>query len=231
MPTEQPTEQTELTNEQSELIEKLNCLEFETSQLNRAYQLWKSYVENGKTPDWMTAAIRITYNDMIRSCLDTVLTIPADVPKAFSSEQLAQLEAAARQISGILGGQGTTTEPPPELLPMAEPEWSGPQMPVAVSPTSNGHANSKQPAIQQSQQEEERLRQLWANALVYHTTAPSPESLPILEPDWSGRAWDPGPEMPVDISPTSNGHAISEQPAIQQSQQEEETLRQLRSEE
>jgi len=200
MPTEQPTEQTELTTEQSELIEKLNCLEFETSQLNRAYQLWKSYVENGKTPDWMTAAIRITYNDMIKSCLDTVLTIPADVPKAFSSEQLAQLEAAARQISGILGGQGTTTEPPPEFLPMAEPEWSGPEMPVAISPTSNGHANSKQPAIQQShqeedQQEEERLRQLWAKALVYDTTAPSPEVLPpspelmpMTEPDW------PGPE-------------------------------------
>src|SRR5215471_3518608 len=168
MPTEQPTEQTELTTEQSELIEKLNCLEFETSQLNRAYQLWKSYVENGKTPDWMTAAIRITYNDMIRSCLDTVLTIPADVPKAFSADQLAQLEAAARQISGILGGQNTTAEQPPELLPTTEPEWSGP---------TPQHAKT-------------------------------------------GRAWDPGSEMPGAISPTSNGHAISEQPDIEQSPQE-----------
>jgi hypothetical protein len=120
-----PTEHTELTTEQTELIEKLNCLEFETSQLNRAYQLWKSYVEHGKTPDWMTAAIRITYDDLIRSCLDT-LTNPADAPKAFSAEQLAQLEAAARQISGILGGQSTTAEQPPELLPMTEPEWPGP---------------------------------------------------------------------------------------------------------
>src|SRR5262245_5102963 len=208
MPTEQPTEQTVLTTEQTELIEKLNCLEFETSQLNRAYQLWKSCVEHGKTPDWMNAAIRITYNDMIRSCLDTVLTIPADVPKAFSAEQLAQLEAAARQISGILGGQSTTTEQPPELLPMTEPDWSGPPpehaktgragdavpgMPIDISPTSNGNAMSEQPAIQQSQQEEERLRQLWAKALVYETTAPSsevlppsPESSPMTEPDWSG---------------------------------------------
>jgi len=239
-----PTEHTELTTEQTELIEKLNCLEFETSQLNRAYQLWKSYVEHGKTPDWMTAAIRITYDDLIRSCLDT-LTNPADAPKAFSAEQLAQLEAAARQISGILGGQSTTAEQPPELLPMTEPEWPGPppqlaktvwtgdpgpEMQVAFSPASNGNAISEQPTIQQSQQEKETSRHLWAKALVFDTTAPppeelppSPESLPMTQPEWS----EPEPEMPAAISPTSNGHAISEQPASQQSQQEEERLRRL----
>src|SRR5262249_8214968 len=142
-------------------------------------------------------------------------------------------------------------------------------MPAAISPTSNGHAMSEHPAIQQSQQEEERLRQLWAKALVCETNAPSqelmqrseenrkgrecrkargaqtvaedagmlgeesttalspevlppsPELLPMAEPEWSG------PQMPVAISPTSNGHAMSEQPAIQQSEQEGEMSRQL----
>src|SRR5260370_13231006 len=102
------TAQTELTTAQTELIEKLNCLEFETSQLIRAYQLWRSYVEQGKAPDWMAAAIRITYDDLIKFCLGTVSTFPADVPHAFSARHLAQLEAG--EISGILRSEEHTSE-------------------------------------------------------------------------------------------------------------------------
>ena len=235
-----PTEQTELTTEQTELIEKLNCLEFETSQLNRAYQLWRSYIEQGKTSDWMTAAIRITYDDLIRSCLDTVLTIPADVPHTLSATHLAQLEAAAREISGMLEEErlrqlwaralvyDATAEPSPELLPMTEPDWSGPEMPVAISSPSTSDAISEQPAIQQGQEkcncrecararEEEAGAEISAILGEESTTAePSSELLPMTEPDWSG------PETSVAISPASTGDAISEQPAIQQGRQEEE---------
>src|SRR5260370_35282224 len=103
------TAQTELTKAQTELIEKLNCLEFETSQLIRAYQLWRSYVEQGKAPDWMAAAIRITYDDLIKFCLGTVSTFPPDVPHAFSARHLAQLEAG--EISGIFRQARTTAHP------------------------------------------------------------------------------------------------------------------------
>lgn len=225
-----------MTTEQTELIEKLNCLEFETSQLSHAYQLWRSYVEQGTAPDWMAAAIRITYDALIRFCLDAVSALAqdtshadeiecdarsgetapplghallaedsmtavclhhgqrlqcndpetdppvrltalvdrsrvlttvrqqnrivgmlalADVPRAFSARHLAQLEAAACEISGILVEESTTEKPSPELLPMTESDWSGPEMPVAISPPSTGDAISEQPAIQQSQQEEE----------------------------------------------------------------------------
>lgn len=60
-----------MTTEQTELIEKLNCLEFETSQLNHAYQLWRSDVEHGTAPEWMAEAIRITYDALITFFLDT----------------------------------------------------------------------------------------------------------------------------------------------------------------
>ncbi len=250
------TAQTELTTAQTELIEKLNCLEFETSQLIRAYQLWRSYVEQGKAPDWMAAAIRITYDDLIKFCLGTVSTFPADVPHAFSARHLAQLEAG--EISGILREESTTAhpklrntgaargpraEPSPELLPKTEPDWSGPEMPVATSPPSTGDTISEQPAIQQGQEkcncrecararEEEagaEISGIWgeesttAHPKLRNTGAarepraePSPELLPVTEPDWSG------PEMPVAISPPSTGDTISEQPASQQGRQEEE---------
>jgi hypothetical protein len=61
-----------MTPEQTELIEKLNCLEFEISQLNHAYQQWRRYVEQGTAPDWMAAAIKITYNALITFYMDTV---------------------------------------------------------------------------------------------------------------------------------------------------------------
>jgi hypothetical protein len=224
-----------LATEQTELIEKLNCLEFETSQLNHAYQLWRSNVERGTAPDWMAAAIRITYDALITFWLGTVsalaldtshageidwyarsgetapalgrallaedsvtvlclghgqrlqcddaetdppvrLTDPvdgllaltpvrqqngiseltlADVPRTFSARHLVHLEPAAPEISGILGEESTTPEPYPESLPMTEPDWSGPEMPVAISPPSTGDAISEQPTIQQGQQEEE----------------------------------------------------------------------------
>jgi Cohesin domain len=222
---------TEQTTEQTELIEKLNCLEFETSQLNHAYQLWRSNVEQGTAPDWMAAAIRITYDALIAFCLDTasalaldtsradeigcyarngeiapslrhalpaednttalclrhgqrlqrdgaetdppgsltalidgslaltpvrqqsrivgVLTL-ADIPHAFSARYLAQLEAAACEISSILVEESTTAEPYPELLPITEPDWSGPHMPVAISPPSTSDVISELPAIEQS---------------------------------------------------------------------------------
>src|SRR5262249_20190743 len=228
--------QTAVPNEQTELIEKLNCLEFETSNLNHAYQLWRSDVEQGTAPDWMAAAISTTYDVLITFCLNTaaalaldtrhadetecyagsgepapplgsallsedemtalclddsqllqcddaetdprvpstalvdgslaltpvrqqnqiVSALPfADVPRPFSARSPAQLEAAACEISGILGEESTTAEPSPELLPMTESDWSGSQLPVAISPRSTGDAISDQPAIQQGQQEEE----------------------------------------------------------------------------
>src|SRR5262249_19352528 len=135
-----PTEQTELTTAQTELIEKLNCLEFETTQLNRAYQLWKSYVEQGRVPDWMTAAIRITYDDLIRSGVDTdaISEQPAIQQGQQEEEKLRQLWAKALVY-------GTTVEPSPELLPTTEPDSSGPEIPVAISPPSSGDAISEQP--------------------------------------------------------------------------------------
>jgi hypothetical protein len=198
-----PTEQTELTREQTELIEKLNCLEFETSQLNRAYQLWRSYIEQGKTSDWMSAAIRITYDDLI----EAVSEQPAIQQGQQEEETLRQLWAKALVYDA-------SKEPSPELLAMTEPDSSGPEMPVAISPPSTSDAISEQPANQQGQQEEETLRQLWAKALVYDTTAqPSGELSPMTEPDWSG------PEMPVAICPPSTGDVISDQPAIQLGQE------------
>jgi hypothetical protein len=159
--------QTELTTEQTELIEKLNCLEFETSQLNRAYELWRPYVEQGTVPDWMAAAIRISYDALITFCLE-VSTILAEGPRVFSATRLARLKAAPCEISGIGGEEGTTAypkllnngaargpraEPSPELLLMTEPDWSRPEMPAAISPF--GNAISEQPNSHQGEQEEE----------------------------------------------------------------------------
>jgi hypothetical protein len=224
---ESTPEPTELTTEQAELIEKLNCLEFETSQLNRAYQLWRSYVEQGTAPDWMATAIRVTYDGLIAFCLD-ISTILADVPDALSARHLALLGAAPCEVSGE---ESTTAEPSPELLPMPE--------------------ISEQPNIQQGREEEEEadvpdafsarhLAQLQAapceisgvwgeeNTTAYPNqrnngaarrlrAEPSPELLPMPEPDLSG------PEMPVAISSPSTGEIISKQPVIQPGQQEEET--------
>jgi hypothetical protein len=75
-----------MTAEQTELIEKLNCLEFETLQLNHAYQLWRSNVEQGTAPDWMAAAIRITYDALITLCLDTASALVPDARVADESE-------------------------------------------------------------------------------------------------------------------------------------------------
>src|SRR5215472_7771889 len=55
-----------MSAEQDELMEKLNSLEFETSQLAHAYQRWRSQVEQGTAPEWMVAAIRVTYDTLIR---------------------------------------------------------------------------------------------------------------------------------------------------------------------
>src|SRR5215472_3974172 len=107
--TESTTAQTELTTEQTELLEKLTCLEFETGQLNRAYQLWRSYVEKGTTPDWMAAAIRISYDTLMTFCVDTVSTFPTDVPHEFSAKHLSQLGPPACEVSGISGEEGTAT--------------------------------------------------------------------------------------------------------------------------
>jgi hypothetical protein len=225
-----------MTTEQTELIEKLVCLEFETAQLNQAYQQWRSCIEQGTAPDWMAAAIRVTYAALITCCLDTVSTLSpdashgdeierdgrsdetalppktalvaedsmtalclhqgqrlqcddaetdppvrvtalvegslvltplrqqnrivgmlalADVPHASSTTHLAQLEAAVCEIPGFLGEESTTAEPSLQLLPMTEPDWSGPEIPVAISPPSTGNAISEQQAIQQGQQDEE----------------------------------------------------------------------------
>jgi hypothetical protein len=121
--------QTELTPEQAELIEKLNCLEFETSKLNRAYQLWSSYVEQGTVPDWMAAAITITHHSLMTFCLE-VSSILADGPHVFAARRLARLLAA----------------PSPEflpLLPAPQPDWSQPEMPAVIpSHSTNGSSHS-----------------------------------------------------------------------------------------
>lgn len=79
-----------MTAEQTELLEKLNCLDFETSQLNHAYQLWRSNVEQGTAPDWMAAAIRITYDALITLCLDTASALPLETRHADESEFYAR---------------------------------------------------------------------------------------------------------------------------------------------
>ena len=219
-----------MTPEQIELMEKLNCLEFETAQLNHAYQLWKSDVEQGTAPDWMIAAIRATYDALITFCLDTAsalaasqgnedesvsgddTTFPlrralpagdsitasrsrhsrqlryddadpdpgtrstalvdgslalnplrqsrimgmltlAEVPRVFSANQLAQLESAACEISGVLGEETSTAEPYPELLPVTRPAWSRPELSVIISAPSARDAVPEQPVIQQGQPE------------------------------------------------------------------------------
>ena len=159
MPTEQiqlTTDQTDLTAAQTELVEKLNCLEYETAQLNRAYQLWRSYVEQGRAPDWMAAAIRVTYDALIAVCLD-ISTILTEAPDGFSGRRLAQLEAAACEISGSWEEESATAAPSPELLPMmeTEPDGSEPEMPVDIFPPSTGDTISEEPTIQQGQQHEE----------------------------------------------------------------------------
>src|SRR5215831_1311997 len=201
------TEQAELP--QTELIEKLTCLEFETSQLNRAYQLWRPYVEQEAAPDWMAAAVRITFDALIKFYLDVASTILPDVPHMLSAQNVAQFESAACEISDFCEEESTTAEPSPELLPMTEPDWPWPEMPLAISPPSTGDAISEQPAIaiQHVQREE--------NGTI---AEPSPELLPMPEPDWAGR------EMPVAIFPPSTGDEISEQFAIQQVQQEAESM-------
>ena len=217
---------TELTTEQIELIEKLNCLEYQSAQLNRAYQLWTSYVEQGMAPDWMVAAISFTYDALITFCLE-VSTILADGPQALSARRLVRLGGA---------------QPSPKLLPMSEPDWSGPppELPAAIFVPSNGHTISELPniQIQQSQQEEEdpNVPQVFSARLLLQlkaagyevsrnglyevsgnmdeastTTEPSPEYLPME------------PEMPADFSECSTEEEIWEQPAIQQDQQEEES--------
>src|SRR5215471_5196029 len=236
------SELTELTTEQAELIEKLNCLEFAISQLNRAYQLWRSYVEQGTTPDWMAVAIRITYDALIKFYLE-VSTIPADVPRASSNGTVAHLEAAF-EIPGILEEETTTVETSPELLPITEPDWSGPELP-AISPPSAAERFFDQPAVQQEEEEEGDVRHASSARHVAQSEAadceipdifeeesttahsklrnngaargphaePSPELLPMTEPDWSR------PELRGATFLFSNGHPISEQAAIQQVQE------------
>src|SRR5262245_39572988 len=115
--------QTELTVEQNELIEKLNCLEFETSQLNHAYQLWRSYVEQGTVPDWM-ASTRSEERRVGKTVGLEVSTIIDDVTQAFSAKHLTQLGTAVCEISGTSGEESTTAEPSPESLAMTDPDWS-----------------------------------------------------------------------------------------------------------
>src|SRR5215472_11215897 len=96
MPTEQielTTAQSELITGRTELIDKLNCLEYESAQLNRAYQLWRSYVEQGRAPDWMVAATRVSYDALITFYLQ-VSAIMTDGPQGLSARSLAQFAAA-----------------------------------------------------------------------------------------------------------------------------------------
>src|SRR5215831_17498971 len=92
-----------MTTEQTDLIEKLDCLEFETSQLSHAYHQWKSQVEQGTAPDWMVAAIRVTY--------DALITV-------FLHAASAEVEEPSRagEIESSAGG-GETSPPPGDALP------------------------------------------------------------------------------------------------------------------
>jgi hypothetical protein len=78
-----------------------------------------------------------------------VLTVLADAPHAFSAKHLAQLEAAAREISDILG-EGTTAEPA-ELLRMTPHDVSDFE-PVAVRLPLADDASSQQLAEQQDEE-------------------------------------------------------------------------------
>lgn len=80
-----------------------------------------------------------------------VLTVLADVPHAFSARHLAQLEAAAREISEILGEESTAAEPASELLPMAAHDASDLE-PVAVRLPLPDDASSQHSAERQDEE-------------------------------------------------------------------------------
>src|SRR5262249_40581614 len=179
-----------------ELIEKLNCLEFESARLNRAYQLWRSYVEEGTAADWMVAVITVTYDALITFCLE-VSTILADDPHTFSARDVGQLEAADCEIPAILEEESMIAEP---------------EMPAAISSASNGEA-IREPVIQPGQQDEEAdAEQVFSARLLFQLKSaafleeestiaePSSELMPAMEP-----------EMPATSSAPSTSEAIWEQ--------------------
>jgi hypothetical protein len=234
--TETSKQEQSMTTEQTELIEKLNCLEFETSQLSHAYQLWRSYVEQGKAPEWMAAAIRVTYDALIAFCLDTVSTQELNTSHADEIECDAPRGETDPPLDGaLLGEDGTTTlclhhgqglecddqetDPPVRLTTLVDrsrvltPVRQQNRIVGMLALADVPRAFSARPLAQLEASDYEISDILEEEST---TTGPSPELLTVTELDWSV------PEMPVAISPRPTCHEISGQPAIQQGQQEEE---------
>jgi hypothetical protein len=222
-----------MTTEQTELIEKLNCLEFETSQLSHAYQQWRSYVEQGTAPPWMAAAIRITHDALMTFCLDSVSapalgTSPVDEIEcyALSGETAPALGPALPAEDSITTlclheGQRSQRDDPeidPRVRTTALLNGSRVLTPVRQNRIVGMLALADVPlAFSPRQLELEAAAGEIPGILVEEraTAEPSPELLPMTESDWSESM------MPVAISSASTANVISEQTAIQLSQQEE----------
>jgi hypothetical protein len=78
----------------------------------------------------------------------------ADVPPALLARPVAELEATECEVPYIQGEESTSEEPYAEIVPMAEQDWSGTEVPAAISSPAIDDATSEQPAIQQDQQEQ-----------------------------------------------------------------------------
>lgn len=229
-----------MTAEQNELIEKLNCLEFETSQLNQAYQRWRSDVEQGKAPDWMAAAIRITYDALIALCLEMVSPAALDRNRADEIERDAGSGETAPAGGALLPKDSVTglslrhgqslpcddaeNDRPVRLTSMVEGSLAltpARQQNRIVGMLALADAPPAFSARRQVQLEADSceipcvMEAERAAAEPLPELLTLPELLPATEPDWCE------PEMPVTISSTSTSLALAKQPAIQHEQEAE----------
>jgi hypothetical protein len=217
------------------LIEQLNCLEFETSQLNHAYQLWRSNVEQGTAPEWMAAAITVSYDALMTFCLNAVSALALDTGHADEIEYSPHNgEAAPGPEPSLPAEDGLSS------LFISRSEWlqcddaeTDPQVrwtavvdgSLALTPqnrivgvlalTDVPHAFSAR-HLAQLEAASQISDILGEESTTVLRAEPDSELLPMTEPDWSGSS------MPATIPPPSNGHAISDRPAIQKDQREEE---------
>jgi len=225
-----------MTTEQTDLIEKLDCLEFEASQLSHAYQQWRSHVEQGNAPDWMAAAIRITYDALITFFLHAASAEALDSSRAGEIESSAGGGETVLQLRRALPaednmttlclhhGQGlqcddAETEPSVCVTPVVDgSRMLTPVRPqnrivgmlaLATAPRAFSPTHLAQLEVATCE-----IPGIWGEES--EDAAPASELLPMTESDCFE------PEMPVIIAPPSTGDAISAQPAIEQARQEDE---------
>lgn len=230
-----------MTAEQNELIEKLNCLEFETSQLNQAYQRWRSDVEQGKAPDWMAAAIRITYDALIALCLEMVSTAALNTNRADEIEcdagsgetAPAGGTLAEDSVTGLSLRHGQSlpcddaeSDPPLRMTSMVEGSLALTPMRQQNRVVGMLALADVPPAFSTRRQVQLKAASCEISYVVGEENSAAeplpglsttrPELLPATEPDWCER------EMPVAIASGSTSLALAKQPAIRQAQQERE---------